>query len=38
MSDVKWEEILTILPVPNIIIKGNRVFYKFPEPVDVFKK
>ncbi|CAF4937685.1 unnamed protein product [Pieris macdunnoughi] len=38
VSDVKWEQILTILPVPNIRMKGNRVFYKFPKPVDVFEK
>lgn len=38
MSDVKWEQILTILPVPNILMKGNRVLYKFPKPVDVFEK
>ncbi|KAL3283991.1 hypothetical protein HHI36_018161 [Cryptolaemus montrouzieri] len=38
MSDVKWEQILTILPVPNIHMKGNRVFYKFPKSVDVFEK
>ncbi|KAK9882157.1 hypothetical protein WA026_019674 [Henosepilachna vigintioctopunctata] len=25
MSDGKWEQILTILPVPNIRMKGNRV-------------
>lgn len=36
--DVKWEEILTVLPVPNIVLKGNRVFYKFQMPVDVFEK
>ncbi|KAL3278827.1 hypothetical protein HHI36_016347 [Cryptolaemus montrouzieri] len=35
MSDVKWEQILTILPVPNIHMK---VFYKFPKSVDVFEK
>lgn len=38
MSDVKWEQILSILPVPNILMKGNRVFYKFPKPIDVFEK
>lgn len=38
VSDVKWEEILNVLPVPNIIMKGNRVFYKFPKAVDVFEK
>lgn len=38
MSDVKWEQILTKLPVPNIFMKGNRVLYKFPKPVDVFEK
>ncbi|KAK9870363.1 hypothetical protein WA026_007931 [Henosepilachna vigintioctopunctata] len=38
MSDGKWEQILTILPVPNICMKGNRVFYKFPKPVDLFEK
>ncbi|CAG9792730.1 unnamed protein product [Diatraea saccharalis] len=38
MSDVKWEQILTILPVPNILMKGNRVLYEFSKPVDVFEK
>lgn len=38
MADVKWEQILTILPVQNIRMKGNRVFYKFLKPVDVFEK
>lgn len=30
MSYVKWEEILTILPVPKIVMRGTKVFYKFP--------
>lgn len=38
MSDVKWGQILTILPVSNILMKDNRVLYKFPKPVDIFEK
>lgn len=38
VANVKWEQILKKLPMPNIVIQGNRLFYKFLKPVDVFEK
>lgn len=36
-SYVIFNKILGILPNPKIILKGDRIFYEFPKPVDVFE-
>ncbi|CAH1985291.1 unnamed protein product [Acanthoscelides obtectus] len=38
ISDVKLEQVLEKLPVPNIVMSGNRLFYKFRTPIPVFEK
>ena len=38
VSDVPMNQIIKKLPVPNLISKGNRVFYQFKEKIDVFEK
>ncbi|KAG5864426.1 hypothetical protein JTB14_019601 [Gonioctena quinquepunctata] len=38
VADVPMEQVVEKLPVPNIITKGNRVFYQFREQIDVFEK
>ncbi|KAG5881807.1 hypothetical protein JTB14_004106 [Gonioctena quinquepunctata] len=38
VADVPMEQVVKKLPVPNIITKGNRVFYQFREQIDVFEK
>ncbi|KAF5278586.1 hypothetical protein FQA39_LY00628 [Lamprigera yunnana] len=37
VSDVPVDQIIKKLPVPNLITKGNRVFYQFKENIDVFE-
>lgn len=37
ISDVKFEQIIGITPDPNICSKGERLFYKFPNPLDIFE-
>lgn len=37
-SDVMFEEIIGIVPDPNVILKGERVYYAFQKPIDVFEK
>lgn len=38
ISDVSIDQVIQKLPVPNLITKGNRVFYQFKEQIDVFEK
>ncbi|GBM33673.1 hypothetical protein AVEN_203708-1 [Araneus ventricosus] len=38
ISYVDFDQIISILPNPNIVIKGNRVFYRFPYSIDAFEK
>lgn len=38
VSDVLPTQIIKKLPVPNLSVKGNRVFYSFNEQIDVFEK
>ncbi|KAG5884177.1 hypothetical protein JTB14_034716 [Gonioctena quinquepunctata] len=38
VADIPMEQVVKKLPVPNIITKGNRVFYQFREQIDVFEK
>lgn len=38
VSDVQMEQVIKKLPVPNIVTKGNRVFYQFKSKIDVFEK
>lgn len=38
ISDVSVEQVIKKLPVPSLIMKGKRVFYKFNEEIDVFEK
>ncbi|CAH1106712.1 unnamed protein product [Psylliodes chrysocephalus] len=37
VSYVQEEQILEILPEPKLIIKGHRIYYKFPRSIDVFE-
>lgn len=37
-SFVHFTDILTILPPPNLVLKGRRVFYKFDSEVDINEK
>ena len=36
--DVRIEDILQKLPQPILCLKGERIYYKFPVPADVFEK
>ncbi|CAH1973415.1 unnamed protein product [Acanthoscelides obtectus] len=38
MSFVGYDQILAILPPPNIFVKVNKTYYKFHNDVDVFEK
>lgn len=38
ISYISLNQILMLLPVPTIILKADRCFYKFLEPVDVFEQ
>lgn len=38
VADIAIEQVIKKLPSPNLILKGNRVFYKFEFPIDVFEK
>lgn len=38
VSYIKENQILEVLPEPELIIKGHRVYYKFPRLVDVFER
>ena len=35
---ISFEQIQKILPMPTVIQKGDRLFYKFPYPIEVFEK
>lgn len=37
-SCVPITDIIGLLPEPLISLKGERIFYKFPKPIDVFEK
>lgn len=37
ISDVKIEEIIGITPDPTIVSKGERIYYKFNKPLDIFE-
>lgn len=36
-SCIEYDQIVKVLPQPNLVLKGNRVYYKFPEIVDIFE-
>ncbi|GBN04147.1 hypothetical protein AVEN_119015-1 [Araneus ventricosus] len=38
ISYVDLHQIISVLPNPDIVIKGNRVFYHFSYSIDVFEK
>lgn len=38
ISYVEFDQIISILPNPQLVMKGNRVYYRFPFPIDVFEK
>lgn len=38
VSYINEEQILKVLPEPDLILKGNRVFYKFMKPVEIFER
>ncbi|CAH2085773.1 unnamed protein product [Euphydryas editha] len=38
VSDVPFDDLLKILPAPNVIKKGNRQYFQFEEPLSVFEK
>lgn len=38
VSDITMDQVVQKLFYPNIVLKGNRIFYKFGLPVDVFEK
>ena len=38
VSDVPVDQVIKKLPVPNLVTKGNRVFYQFKKKIDVFEK
>lgn len=37
-SYITEEQIIDILPEPNLILKGNRIFYTFKDTINVFEK
>lgn len=38
ISDVPMDQVIKKIPVPNLITKGNRVFYQFNKPIDIYEK
>lgn len=38
ISDIPFEDIISILPNPALITKGNRTYYEFSCAVDVYEK
>lgn len=38
VSYIKREHILEVLPEPKLIVKGYRVYYQFPQSIDVFEQ
>nr|CAH7714535.1 unnamed protein product [Callosobruchus chinensis] len=37
VSYVQEDQILEVLPEPKLLIKGHRIYYKFPRSIDVFE-
>lgn len=37
-SYVAYEDVLGIISEPCIVMKGERIFYKFEKPVEVFER
>lgn len=37
VADVPYEDVIGKLPVPNLIVKRNTVFYKFKNPINVYE-
>nr|CAI5835664.1 unnamed protein product [Callosobruchus analis] len=37
VSFIQEEQILEVPPEPNLIIKGHRIYYKFPRAISVFE-
>ena len=38
VSCIKFDEVLGILKNPSLKMKGNRIFYQFDTPIDVYEK
>jgi hypothetical protein len=38
ISYVEFDDVISILPNPKLVMKGNRIYYRFPFPIDVFEK
>lgn len=38
ISYVKFEQVIGIEPEPNIFMKGERMFYKFPNKLYIFER
>jgi hypothetical protein len=38
ISYVEFDDVISILPNPKLEMKGNRIYYRFPFPIDVFEK
>lgn len=38
ISYIDFKQIVGVLPNPDIKLKGNRVYYKFPASIDVFEQ
>lgn len=38
ISYIRFDEVLGILKNPSLKMKGNRIFYQFDVPVDIYEK
>ena len=38
ISYVNFDQILAILPQPKLTLRGNRIFYEFIVPLDMYEK
>lgn len=38
MSSVSIKDIIGVLPEPILSLKGERIFYEFPKPIDISEK
>lgn len=38
VSDVPFDDVIKVLPAPNVIKKGKRQYFMFEEPLSVFEK
>lgn len=36
--DVPFDDLIKVLPAPNVIKKGKRQYFQFEEPLSVFEK